>query len=332
MSIALSGLTAAFKDELNATSFQEHIAEGTLAGLVNTQDVPTKGVHPLQAWTSNLNFTAINVDTPFVNSTGSNGNGVSAFDDYRSTATLTQKDLTVDINVAQGYINPHSVLGSALGVSIDRLNDPSQAFLSGFSENVIAQSAFNAGQRFYTGFGSTPVGGLNAIATNATATLATSKLQNVGTGAVTAANIVGKLTAFIAGMPDSSINRGDIMIVMSVAQYNMYRQAIRAGNYNDPQFQAGATEQGVLSSVWLDNPRITIIGDPAFVKRVSATQGDFIMLAADDTYRGVVGFSDLDDVNFWWNIERKLIGFSIPIGGGVQVGDARAMLVSNLAA
>ena len=96
---------------------------------------------------------------------------------------------------------------------------------------------------------------------------------------------------------------------MTPANYRLLRAAYRSENYFDTDLVA---EGGMMVSRWLDDPRITIYGDPAYT-------GEMMIIAADSVFVGVPTLTDLDQVDFWYNPDKKAIGFRIEIWGGVAI-------------
>ncbi len=331
MSLILTGLESAFKDELSADKFNESVAEGTIAGLLGTQQVPSKGIHPLQVRSASLDWTQIDVTDGYTNSSGTNGAGVSAYDDYRSTVTLTQKDLVVGVNVAQGAVTPSALFGTSESFDINSLNNPSEGFITQFTEAIVAQAQAEFSRRIYTGFGDgTPTNGLLDIASAASPTANQATLVNTGiiTGSATTVegpwsvdNVIAKLSVFINSTSNAADQRTDNMVIISRSYYNLYRQALRNLNLNDPEFQSRTGESGFKTSVWIDDSRYTIVADPYYTQVVPR------LIQADQTIVGMPSLSDLDDVSFFYDWKTNSVFFRVAIGGGVQVVEANHMLV-----
>ena len=301
MAFDISALTTAFHDQLEGGEFYNRVAEGTLANFFQTYAVRNKGTQQLNVNRANLTFD-INVD-----------GDIDAYDNYNSDLDFGRRTLNVDGMAAQGYITNRELYGSYAAVDGNSGDDETVA--RRFVDNIMAQTSFQYAQSIYTGFGiGTPTNGLLDASTN----------LNVGTGAITAGNIVQKLTDLISGFlaisgNNALENAGDIAIIMTPAHYRLLRQAYRTFNYFDTGL---VNETGMMMSPWLDDSRITIYGDPAFT-------GQPVITATDSVYVGVPTLTDLDNVEFWYNPDKKAVGFRIEIWGGVQVLEANHLRTAN---
>ena len=295
MAFNTTALSDAFLDQLEGGEFYNRVASGTLASFFNTYSVRNKGTQQLNVNRADLNF---NIDVD---------GGITAYDAYASDLDFGKVDLTVDGIAAQGYVPVRDLYGSYAANDATSRDDDSVA--RRFTQNILDQTSWQYALSLYDGFGTgTPTNGINDIV---------NQTINVGTGALTAANVISKLTALVEGFFGIAGNQAlenapDIIIILSAAHYRHLRTAYRTLNYFDTDL---VSEDGMMMSRWIDDPRITIYGDPAYT-------GEPKILASDSMYVGVPTLTDLDSVQFWYNPDNNAIGFRVEIWGGVQMLEA----------
>ena len=295
MAFDISALTSAFRDQLDGGEFYTRVGEGTLAQFFNQYEVKNKGTQQLNVNNANLSFT-IDVD-----------GDIDAYDTYASNLNFGKRDLTVDGIAAQGYVATRDLYGSYAANSATSGDDESVA--RKFTQHIVDQASYQYAKNLYTGFGTgTPTNGLSDIVTSTVAT---------GSAALSSANAITKIEALIEGFlavsgNDALENSNDIAIILRPAHYRALRAAYRTENYFDTDLVA---EGGMMVSRWLDDSRISIYGDPAYT-------GEPMIVAADSVFVGRPSLTDLDNVEFWYNPDKKAVGYRIEIWGGVQILEA----------
>ena len=291
MAFTVSALDA-FKDELAGGDFFKLVGQGTLADTFNNYPVLSKGTQQLNVNNSSLNWTSVDV----------NGGGITDFDTYSSNLVYNKVDLTVDGNVAQGYVTIPQLFGTYAAKGASSYTD--ESVVRGFATDVAEQAGYEYAKRIYTGFGVTPAHGLNAIAGTI----------NVGAGAVSATNVIAKMTtlvdSFLAIAANEPLENRPLTIIMKPSDYRALRQAYVTLNYFDSTI---SNERGVMISPYLYDDRITVYGDPAYTGEMKIMYQDSIYVGTVDT-----GFH-FETPEVWYNQDKNALGFRVSIFGGVQV-------------
>ena len=282
----------AFKDELAGGDFFKLIGQGTLADQFNRYPVLSKGTQQLNINNTALNWTDVDA----------NGGAITDYDSYNSNLVFNKVDLSVDGNVAQGYVTIPSLFGTYAAKGASAGDDEST--VRNFGAAVAEEAGYEYAKRIYSGFGVTPAHGLNAL----TGTI------NVGTGAVSATNIVGKMTtlvnSFLAISGNDALENRPLTIIMKPSDYRMLRQAYVTEKFFDSTI---SNERGVMISPYLYDDRITVYGDPAYT-------GEMKIMYQDSVYVGTVdaGFH-FETPEVWYNQDKNALGFRVSIFGGVQI-------------
>ena len=283
----------AFKDELAGGDFFKLVGQGTLADAFTNYPVLSKGTQQLNINNTDLNWTSVDV----------NGGAVTDFDTYSSNLVYNKVDLTVDGNVAQGYVTIPSLFGKYVAKGSTSFDDESA--VRGFATAVAEESRFEYAKRLYTGFGVTPAHGLNAI---------TGTLSLTGGTTVTSANIIAKIESFInqflAVSGNVALENRPLSIVMTAANYRALRTAYRTANFFDGTI---TNEQGLMISRWLDDDRITVYGDPAYTGEMKIMYQDSVVVGTVDS-----GFH-FETPEVWYNQDKNALGFRVSIFGGVSI-------------
>ncbi len=295
MAFDISALTTGFRDQLEGGDFYERVAEGTLADVFQTYQVRNKGTQQLNVNNADLSFT-IDVD-----------GDIDAYDTYASDLDFGKRDLVVDGIAAQGYVPVRDLYGSYAANDVSSGSDETVA--RRFTQQILAKTSLQYAKNVYSGFGTgSPTNGLN------NANIGGTTISVSGGASVTTANIIAKVEEIIEDFlgitgNDALENANDLAIIMKPSDYRKLRAAYRTANFFNTDL---VSEGGMMISTWLDDPRITIYGDPAYT-------GEMKIVATDSVFVGTPTLTDLDDVEFWYNPDKKAIGFRVEIWGGVQI-------------
>lgn len=245
MAFNLGDLNADFRNELNGGLALLTVSEGTVAGLVRpfvgvrgAQDLPTLDVSP--TWKTNGQAAITSV-------------GVSPFDASAGTVNYDRKVLSVEQEYFQAKVNPFALDSTAYALGTGNSLNPQMANGAEILEQAAKHMRDRVSSRFYGGYGSgTPTNGLLDT---------TFTTVNVGSGAVTAANIIAKLDVMVNTLAGGDFyGREDHIIILSASNYNHYRQAVRLAGLNDT-LQNEVSESGMQVSPFITDGRISIVAD-----------------------------------------------------------------------
>ena len=305
MAFNITALTDAFKNQLEGGEFYNRVGQGTMAEFFQSYDVTNKGTQQLNVNNANLTWD-IDVD-----------GDIDAYDDANSSLVFGKRDLTVDGNAAKGYVLNRDLYGSYASVGATGHDDESVA--NRFVGQMLEKTSYEYAKRLYTGFGlGTPTNGLS------NANIGGTTIDITGGTAFLATNAIAKIAELIEDFlavtgNDALENSSDIAIIVKPSDYRKIRAAYRVENYFNTDL---VSESGMMISKWLDDERISIYGDPAYT-------GEAMIVAADSVYVGKPNLTFLDDVEFWYNPDKKAIGFSVEIWGGTQILEAGHARTAN---
>ena len=282
-----------FKNLLGAPQFNADVAQGTMVSQVE-QYAGRKGDQALNVWDASLTF-----------QDGADSNTDTAFDTYNSSISNAQKNISIESEFAQAWVNPHVFDGKYLEGNVSVYGDSSSALNAGVA-SVAMQARKALGQKFYTGFGSAASNGLVDIITGDGV-----KKVDANVASLTSSNIIAAISALLDGRADETFGRNDNVVVLKPADYQAYRQAVVEGKYPQAEGNIGR-ETGLLMSEWIYDGSITIIGD-------TGHSGTPMFFQAGKTYFGTSSLGDAEAPQVWYSADKNLVGVRVFLYGGVQI-------------
>ena len=304
MAFDISGLSDAFKNQLNGGEFIKEALEGTAVGLMNTYE----GI----VGTQQLNTVEFDPSWQTTGRTDVTSAGVSVFDANASNVDFSKVDITIGHAFAQSWMNPKALDQTYLGY--EKGGDSDTGFLSAAIDSARNQVRAKMSVDFYNGFGATPTNGLLDISGSTSV--------DTGSAAFASGTALAKLDALVTALAGTSAyNRNDNVILMNAADYIAYKQAIRAAGLNDV-LQESVSDTGVLSSPYVTAPHIQVVGDGAapagFEPRIVQT---------GLTYFGTSNKQDAADL--WYSQDKRAIGLYAEVYGGVAHIQPELIIVNN---
>ena len=246
MALNLDTLQQDFKNEMGGGLYVPKVTEGTVVdlfdiktGIRGTQQLNTIAITPSWQTDHDTAITNANV-TPF----SAEGN---------SDVDLDAVTLTVGTEFFQAPVNPYVFDQSYLRAD-GSYYDPQLAAVQGITEAAVKQGRKKFTEAFLNGIGAgaSSTNGINDLVKNTI---------NTGTGDISNSNVLTKLGIMHETVAASAIGGdADQFILMGAADYVIYRQGLRAAGLNDV-LQTQASESGLMVSQFVDDPRVSIVGE-----------------------------------------------------------------------
>ena len=299
MAFDISAISSDFRNELEGGLHNIAVKEGTVYSLVNQMN-GIAGKQDLNI----LDFSPTWKD-------------VAASDaDYEAVGgSVNLTRAVIDVKGQWFNVGMNQASLDATFARASQSEDPAAFAASEIAAQAAARMRERVSTQFYGGFGATgtPSNGLLDI----------SGVTSVDTGATkTAANIISKMALLHAQFANSTHGGAtDAAFIMSAADYILYRQGLRAEGLNDV-LQSDAAASGVLTSGWVDNPSISVIGDANY-------SGEPQLFSLSNVVFGSKNLSENEQPDFFYSKDKNIYLCRGYIYGGVQALEAGNIFVSN---
>ena len=300
MAFDISGISSDFRNELEGGLYNIAVKEGTVFSLVNQMN----GI----AGKQDLNI--LDFNPTWKNVAASDAN----YDAQAGTAPLTRAVIDVTGQWFSVGFNQNQL--DATFARASQSEDPAAYASSEIIAQASAKMRSRASSQFYTGFaeGGTPTNGLlDVVGTTSVDT---------GAAAFSAATALAKMAALHASFADSSHGgRADGTFILSTADYLAYRQGLRADGLNDT-LQSDAAASGILTSAWVDQPNISVIGDPNY-------SGEPMLFSLENVVFASKNLSENEQPDFFYSKDKNIYIARGFMYGGVQALEAANIFVNN---
>ena len=299
MAFDISGISSDFRNELEGGLYNIAVKEGTVWSLVNQMN----GI----AGKQDLNI--LDFNPTWKNVAASDAD----YDVQAGTAPLTRAVIDVTGQWFSVGFNQNQL--DATFARASQSEDPAAYASSEIIAQAAAKMRQRVSQQFYTGFaeGGTPTNGLSDITGTTVAT---------GAAAFAAGTALAKMSLMHADFADSSHGgRTDAAFILSTSDYLAYRQGLRLAGLNDI-LQGDAASSGVQTSAWVDQPNISVIGDPSYT-------GEPLLLSLSNVVFASKNLSENEQPDFFYSKDKNIYIARGFVYGGVQALEAANIFVND---